>query len=118
MLGSNLYETDFKFILSYKFFKSCLLSIFRKKSNLSQGHKCEKKRGKGKINICLTSNVGYRFLSARLLIGPCGMIGDCLFPVVNPGQCRPQWPHSGAEFLTPMIHWRSQAEKKGENVKC
>ena len=46
------------------------------------------------------------------------MIGDCLFPVVNPGQCRPQWPRSGAEFLTPMIHWRSQAEKKGENVKC
>ena len=66
-----------------------------------------KKRGK-----CLTSNVGYRFLSARPLIGPCGMIGDCLFPVVNPGQCRPQWPRSGAEFLTPMIHWRSQAEKK------
>ena len=47
------------------------------------------------------------------------MIGDCLFPVVNPGQCRPQWPRSGAEFLTPMIHWRSQAaKKKGENVKC
>ena len=79
----------------------------------------EKKGGKGKINICLTSNVGYRFLSVWLLIGPCGMIGDCLFPVVNPGQCRPQWPRSGAEFLTPMIHWRSQAaKKKGENVKC
>ena len=91
-----------------------------KKSNLSQGHKCEEKRGKRKNKyICLTSNVGYRFLSVWLLIGPCGMIGDCLFPVVNPGQCRPQWPRSGAEFLTPMIHWRSQAaKKKRENVKC
>ena len=88
------------------------------KKNLSQGHKCEEKRGKRKNKyICLTSNVGYRFLSVWLLIGPCGMIGDCLFPVVNPGQCRPQWPRSGAEFLTPMIHWRSQAaKKKRENV--
>ena len=100
------------------FSKVAYFHYFAKKSNLSQGHQCEEKRGKGKINICLTSNVGYRFLSVRLLIGPCGMIGDCLFPVVNPGQCRPQWPRSGAEFLTPMIHWRSQAAKnKRENVK-
>ena len=101
------------------FSKVAYFHYFAKKSNLSQGHQCEEKRGKGKINICLTSNVEYRFLSVWLLIGPCGMIGDCLFPVVNPGQCRPQWPRSGAEFLTPMIHWRSQAaKKKRENVKC
>jgi hypothetical protein len=69
--------------------------IILRKSNLSQGQ-VRKQGGEEKINICLTSNVGYRFLSVWLLIGPCGMIGDCLFPVVNPGQFRPQWPRSGA----------------------
>ena len=48
MLGSNLYETDFKFILSYKFFKSCLLSLFRKKIESKSRTPVRGKKGKRK----------------------------------------------------------------------